>query len=65
MTDTEIKKHIMAFHRKWEADIDLRMNRYLQVLLEDVEKQFPGWAAEMDNRAPNELTGIAGFESET
>jgi hypothetical protein len=44
--------------KEWEQKIDLAMDRNLQMLLEDVEKTFPGWAAELDNRGPGEMTGV-------
>ncbi|MGP8201718.1 MAG: hypothetical protein ACLQU4_19685 [Limisphaerales bacterium] len=84
MTESEIKKHIIALHRNdiwtlarlkafesvvaesvpkkkfkaWEDKIEVVMNRQLQVLLEDVENKFPGWAAEVDNRGPSDLRGV-------
>ena len=38
--------------------LDEQTNRIFQVLLEDVEKQSPGFSALVDNRDPEELEGL-------
>jgi hypothetical protein len=42
----------------WEKQIDEEMNRFLQYYLEQAENQSEWIAARLDNRGPNELTGL-------
>jgi hypothetical protein len=44
--------------KAWMKKVDLAMNLHLQELLEDIENKYPGWAARIDNRKPDELEGV-------
>jgi hypothetical protein len=42
----------------WYKQLDEQNNRCLQDLLEEFEKQSPAWAALLDDRGADELTGL-------
>lgn len=42
----------------WNKKIDEQMNRILQHFLEDAENQSQWFAAQLDNRGPDALTGL-------
>ena len=47
-----------AERASWYQRLDQQTNRCLQELLEEFEKQSPGFAALLDDRGPDELTGL-------